>query len=75
MIGLRQRIGQSVTSCSSIQIEPALGRKSPTSSLARVDLPQPAGKSLLTGLQFGELTDTSRRIYGIPAKVHMTFFL
>jgi serine protease Do len=29
-----------------------------------------ARKSLLTGLQFGELTDGARRIYAIPAKVH-----
>jgi serine protease Do len=29
-----------------------------------------ARKSLLTGLQFGELTDAARRIYAIPAKVH-----
>lgn len=29
-----------------------------------------ARKSLLAGLQFGELTDTARRIYAIPAKVH-----
>jgi serine protease Do len=29
-----------------------------------------AQKSLLTGLQFGELTDAARRIYAIPAKVH-----
>jgi serine protease Do len=28
-----------------------------------------ARKSLLTGLQFGELTDAARRIYAIPAKV------
>jgi serine protease Do len=27
-------------------------------------------KSLLTGLQFGELTDAARRIYAIPGKVH-----
>jgi serine protease Do len=29
-----------------------------------------ARKSLMTGLQFGELTDAARRIYDIPAKVH-----
>lgn len=29
-----------------------------------------AQKSLLAGLQFGELTDSARRIYAIPAKVH-----
>ena len=29
-----------------------------------------ARKSLLTGLQFGELTDAARRIYAIPGKVH-----
>jgi serine protease Do len=29
-----------------------------------------ARKSLLAGLQFGELTDAARRIYAIPAKVH-----
>jgi serine protease Do len=29
-----------------------------------------ARKSLLTGLQFGELTAAARRIYAIPAKVH-----
>jgi serine protease Do len=29
-----------------------------------------ARKSLLAGLQFGELTDTARRIYAIPPKVH-----
>jgi serine protease Do len=29
-----------------------------------------AGKSLLTGLQFGELTDSARQIYAIPGKVH-----
>jgi serine protease Do len=27
-------------------------------------------KSLLTGLQFGELTDAARRVYAIPGKVH-----
>ena len=29
-----------------------------------------ARKSLLTGLQFGELTEAARRIYAIPGKVH-----
>jgi serine protease Do len=29
-----------------------------------------ARKSLLSGLEFGELTDAARRIYAIPAKVH-----